>query len=922
MPAGGGTAVNSSTQQVSFSQVKGWLPGALGLSVTDSPFPWQEELLSRFSQGQLEAVVDIPTGLGKTAVMAIWLLARASGAALPRRLVYVVDRRAVVDQATETAVKLREYVERTSELGSALGLGDRSLPISTLRGQHVDNREWLEDPASPAIIVGTVDMIGSRLLFEGYSVSRKMRPYHAGLLGSDTLIVLDEAHLVPPFERLLDTIAGAAHFGPREEAAREGLPPFHLMSLSATGRPSNNRTFGLTDQDLKPGSIARKRLDAAKRMEFVSLSPNVRLPEELADRAWHLADSGKRPIGCVVYCDKREDAIAAKAALEKLAKGAKSNASTELLVGARRVFERQGAAERLKELGFLAVQDVQREQPAFLFATSAGEVGVDLDADHMASDLVAWERMVQRLGRVNRLGEGNATVAVVIDSDAKRPDEERKMLAACERVLRRLPPFEDGALDASPGAIRDLRQKADTESDLGKALDAATTPAPLRPTLTRAVVDAWSMTSLKEHSGRPDIGPWLRGWLPNDPPQTTVVWRKYLPAREGSTDREIEEFFEAAPPHMSELLEAETRRVVKWLNTRSKALVGARRDAVHGSQDLEAAEPRSLSEGDVSAIVLSAAGDLVRRLSLSDLSDDKMLQQTLPGATLVIDARIAGLKDGLLDDKTEDIPRTADDGQEWFPDADGAPVIRFRVRPGSAEVLDGDQAIDSSQWRERVRFVTEVSEEGQGTQWLVVYKWRHDGATEDDRSTGSPQLLDAHQECAEKRARDLAHQLELPEQYAEMLALAARMHDEGKAVPRWQRAAKAPGDGIYGKTRGPMNPALLDGYRHELGSLLSVRGDSRLASLSVDLKDLALHLITAHHGSGRPTIRLDGCDEAPPSVLREQAGEIALRFARLQKQWGPWGLAWWEALLRAADQQASRENETGGETQNQETMDG
>ena len=66
-------------------------------------------------------------------------------------------------------------------------MNNRPLPISTLRGQHIDNRDWLEDPASPAIIVGTVDMVGSRLLFEGYGTSRKMRPYHAGLLGADAL---------------------------------------------------------------------------------------------------------------------------------------------------------------------------------------------------------------------------------------------------------------------------------------------------------------------------------------------------------------------------------------------------------------------------------------------------------------------------------------------------------------------------------------------------------------------------------------------------------------------------------------------------------------------------------------------------------------------------------------------------------------
>jgi CRISPR-associated endonuclease/helicase Cas3 len=69
----------------------------LGIGQPDAPFPWQEELLTRFTKGIIERSLDIPTGLGKTAVMAIWLIARARRATLPRRLVYVVDRRAVVD---------------------------------------------------------------------------------------------------------------------------------------------------------------------------------------------------------------------------------------------------------------------------------------------------------------------------------------------------------------------------------------------------------------------------------------------------------------------------------------------------------------------------------------------------------------------------------------------------------------------------------------------------------------------------------------------------------------------------------------------------------------------------------------------------------------------------------------------------------
>lgn len=70
-----------------------------------------------------------------------------------------------------------------------MNLNGGPLPISTLRGQHVDNKQWLEDPAAPAIIVGTIDMIGSRLLFEGYGVSRKMRPYQYSAMVGDLKIV-------------------------------------------------------------------------------------------------------------------------------------------------------------------------------------------------------------------------------------------------------------------------------------------------------------------------------------------------------------------------------------------------------------------------------------------------------------------------------------------------------------------------------------------------------------------------------------------------------------------------------------------------------------------------------------------------------------------------------------------------------------
>ena len=155
----------------------------------------------------------------------------------------------------------------------------------------------------------------------------------------------------------------------------------------------------------------------------------------------------------------------------------------------------------------------------------------------------------------------------------------------------------------------------------------------------------------------------------------------------------------------------------------------------------------------------------------------------------------------------------------------------------------------------------------------------------------------------------MARTLELPEPYAKALRLAGRRHDEGKRAERWQRAFNAPRDCIYAKTKGPINQHLLDGYRHEFGSLPYVESDPEFQALPLDFQDIALDLVASHHGGARPVISIRGCEDAPPSALQARAREVALRFARLQKRWGPWGLAWWEALLRAADQQASREND-------------
>jgi CRISPR-associated endonuclease/helicase Cas3 len=175
-----------------------------------SPLKWQIRLFQMFCENRVPNVCDLPTGMGKTSVIHLWMLARRHQMAenlpkLPTRLIYVVDRRTVVDQATDIAERIQRNL-------TALSLPKDWLSVSTLRGQFADNREWAVDPSRPAIVIGTVDMIGSRLLFSGYRSSYKLRPLDAGLFGQDSMLVLDEAHLSAPFEKLIHALGDAGAF--------------------------------------------------------------------------------------------------------------------------------------------------------------------------------------------------------------------------------------------------------------------------------------------------------------------------------------------------------------------------------------------------------------------------------------------------------------------------------------------------------------------------------------------------------------------------------------------------------------------------------------------------------------------------------------------------------------------------------------
>ncbi len=173
------------------------------------PLPYQQ----RLATADWPNVLIVPTGLGKTAAVVLAWLYRVWSVdpATPRRLVYCLPMRVLVEQVEEEA---RQWLERLGPLFDDVG---RPQPcVHVLLGGAADE-VWVNDPARPAIIIGTQDMLLSRALMRGYGMSRYRWPIDFALLHNDALWVFDEVQLMgacPPRRRSRGSAARSAPAGP------------------------------------------------------------------------------------------------------------------------------------------------------------------------------------------------------------------------------------------------------------------------------------------------------------------------------------------------------------------------------------------------------------------------------------------------------------------------------------------------------------------------------------------------------------------------------------------------------------------------------------------------------------------------------------------------------------------------------------
>ncbi|MBS0600310.1 MAG: CRISPR-associated endonuclease Cas3'' [Proteobacteria bacterium] len=459
-----------------------------------APYPYQQ----RLATAPWPELLDVPTGLGKTAAVVVaWLWRRVvNDEELPRRLVYCLPMRTLVEQ---TEGCCRNWLDKA-------GLAAQ-VDLHVLMGGRTGS-DWVERPERPAILIGTQDQLLSRALMRGYAMSRYRWPVDFALLHNDALWVYDEVQLMGPG---LPTGAQLEAFrrAPDWPTARPG----RSLWLSATLHPDWLATVDFAAA--VPG-LVRHGIEAADRADAA-----------VARRL--LARKRLQPAGIrLTAADARSGAYARSLAAQALATHAAGTLTLLVLNTVERAQQvwkalnaQRPAADCVLLHGRFRPGDRQRQQarldaplPAagrIVVATQCLEAGVDVSARTLFTELAPWASLVQRCGRCNRKGEYNDTAeAAVYWIDCDDP-----ALAA---------PYPAADLDAARAVLAEL---GDAGPD---ALPKVAADAALHPVLRRRDFLELFDTDPDLSGFDVDVSAWIRD---ADDADLLLFWRELPVAKNG-----------------------------------------------------------------------------------------------------------------------------------------------------------------------------------------------------------------------------------------------------------------------------------------------------------------------------------------------------------------------------------------------------
>jgi CRISPR-associated endonuclease/helicase Cas3 len=905
------------------------------------PFPWQEEYAEEALKGNWRPI-GMPTAAGKTALIdiAVYALAKRAPRAA-RRIFFVVDRRVIVDEAAERAVKLAERLGKASaasELGKLaqslkdLG-GSRPLGTAVLRGGIPRDNAWADSPLQPVVICSTVDQVGSSLLFRAYGTSEYGRSIRAGLAAYDSLIILDEAHASRAFAETLRAIVRY-----RDWADEPLALPFTVVEMSATPRGDS---FRETARDLE-NKVLKRRWGASKRTKLVPVEPRkdeeakkggfTGLVEGLAREAQVLRNErGARVIGVIANRVRT-----ARRVHELLVKDEGCDAI--LLTGRSRPYDRDRIWEKWKPvIGLGGKRD--SEKPVFVVATQCIEVGANLDFDGLATEVASMDALEQRFGRLDRDGEHTPTHAAIVaqkDQVAKKYEDVlygAAMAATWSWLNAHVTKETREEFLPAEGKKKPKTRKVNEEYvEMGvlalrgalKATEDRETlmmPARMAPVLLPAHVDLLSQTS-PEPAVSPDASVYLHG-PEAGAPDVQVVWRADL----GEDPKGWLDMVAMCPPSAAESLAVPFGAVRRWL---AEEVGGGEVADIEGEADqpvrtkgqmrpvlqwrgVEDSEDRASVKPGMTIMVPSSYGGCdtwgwnpESKCDVSDVGDAVKLRMGRPilrlHDTLAAQWNYVELATRLREAEERDLTgilKTAEAGEQWVNDT----LAKLRARKPKAIGHPEQEA-----WAAVVGRAV-FDQNGVGSSY--------------GRETGLQEHLRG---CAAK-----AHLFAsgLPPKLQRTVRRAAVLHDIGKADPRFQAWLRGgnpvkPNE-LIAKSKGSgQNWAVIErarkmagypkGARHELMSAVLLAPHAEDAG-DVDF-ELLLHLVESHHGRCRPFAPVVE-DAEPVEVgcgswrarsdhgLERVGSGVSERFWRLTSRYGWYGLAYLEAVLRLADQRES-----------------
>lgn len=938
----------------------------------DEPFPWQKRLCSELLAGTWPRVIGLPTASGKTALIDIAVFTLAAGAeGACRRIAFVVDRRVVVDEAAERAEQLAaclaasptEVVGKVAKRLQDIAATESPLVVSTLRGGIPPDEDWAKTPTQPVVLLTTVDQVGSRVLFRAYGRhGPRSWPIHAGLLGRDTLIILDEAHCSRPFSQTLGSVIERYQSWAEIAVGR----PSRLVMMSGTA--ADEPDFRLEDVG-KRGEQLEPRLTRSKSARLVpvksSSSERGPLVDQIISETTALLGH-PRVIGVVV--NRVTDA---RTIFDRLDLPPERKL---LLTGRMRSLDRDRLLASWRPRLRAATSRATVDESIVVVATQCIEVGANLDFDILVTECAAFDALRQRFGRLNRLGLQPKADAVIVGFE--KPDDDdpvygtslaktwaylwAKAKAVTKKQGRKK--IEERYIDFGIDALDSLLAESPPEDGVG-SLCAPTANAPL---LLPAHLDLLVQTNPPPDPS-PDVGELLHG-LGSRSADVTIVWRADLePGGEATwTDRVT-----LQPPSVGEGCQVPIWAARKWLE---RSLLPDPFGDIEGQdQDYEAADGeagngrrvlRWRGSSDASLIRASTIkpGDVIVAPAAWGGCDRYGWSPTETGAVIDIgDAAAAAYRARpVLRLHAALVPGWLREGATLDADIEAAVEVLRDPDSGSVAVRNAlDRLATHPAIAEWVRSVSGALRDrgfrlvDAGGSAALVGRPARAGAdpevsTSDDSSSSTTMAtLSDHSNGVEDWARRLAAGCTLgSDKVVDALAFAGFLHDVGKADPRFQvwlhggdEVAAAAAPALLAKSdSNPRNKAARErarvragypkGTRHEMLSVAMITAAEDLKNDAVRRGldwDLVLHLVASHHGFARPFAPVAEDDVEPVEVtlthgkweLRARSDHalhrldsgIADRFWLLVRRYGWHGLAYLEAILRLADHRRSEEEE-------------